>query len=176
MPKVVKIVVAVLVGVLAVGAMAMLALRDASRRPEFCNSCHIVEPYYQSWAAGDLLAHAHEQAGISCQTCHPQRTMTVVHEVVTNWKEGDFVVITDEKVPKEACLSCHGDYATLAERTKNLDPNPHATHLGEEECYQCHKMHKPSPLLNYCLSCHHTGTYQKCTDCHEDQGGAQSGG
>lgn len=175
MPKVVKIVVAVLVSVLAVGTMGMLALRDASRRPEFCNACHIVEPFYRSWASGDLLAHAHQQVGIRCQTCHPQRTTDVLRRVVTNVKEGDYVVLVDEKASNEECLICHGDYATLAERTKDLDPNPHASHLGEEQCHQCHRMHRPSPLMNYCQGCHHTGTYQKCTECHEDSGGEQGG-
>ena len=44
---------------------------------------------------------------------------------------------------------------TLAEKTKNLEPNPHKSHLGAVNCVECHKADKPSkqPEL-MCNSCH----------------------
>ena len=42
--------------------------------------------------------------------------------------------------PKETCLSCHGSYDKLAERTAKLTPNPHFSHRGEEDCTNCHSL------------------------------------
>ena len=54
--------------------------------------------------------------------------------------------------PKETCLSCHGSYDKLAERTAKLTPNPHFSHRGEEDCTNCHSLHGKSRL--------------ECNDCH----------
>ncbi len=152
--RILKIVVAVVVGLLCVASMAVLAMRDTSRRPEYCKTCHVVQPYYETWASGDLLAAKHAQTGIRCQSCHPQRTLDVLRENVTNLQSGDTVKITNVAWTDEQCLSCHGDEATLVERTKNLDPNPHAMpHQGADlQCTECHKMHEPSQDL--CIQCH----------------------
>ena len=57
--------------------------------------------------------------------------------------------------PKSQCLQCHQSYDALAEKTKNLEPNPHKSHLGAVNCVECHKADKPSkqPEL-MCNSCH----------------------
>lgn len=54
--------------------------------------------------------------------------------------------------PKETCLSCHGSYDKIAERTAKLTPNPHFSHRGEEDCTNCHSLHGKSRL--------------ECNDCH----------
>src|SRR5512133_3254 len=36
---------------------------EYSMQPEFCRSCHIMEPYYQAW-------HSSKHAGIPCADCH----------------------------------------------------------------------------------------------------------
>jgi nitrate/TMAO reductase-like tetraheme cytochrome c subunit len=153
MLRVVKIVVAVVVTLLCVATMGVLAMRDASRRPEYCNTCHVVQPYYETWVEGDLLAHEHQRAGIPCQTCHPQDMQALLREQQVNLQAGSTVMIVDSAWADDECLACHGDVATLAERTQALDPNPHASpHLGEVECVQCHRMHKTSEYA--CAECH----------------------
>lgn len=78
------------------------------------------------------LADGHKAQGLACENCHgTPRTSTV---------------------RMEACLKCHGSYATVAARTKNLQPNPHDNHVIDLECSKCHQGHKP--LTNYCLTCH----------------------
>ncbi|MFU0842652.1 MAG: Cytochrom-c3-2 domain-containing protein [Burkholderia sp.] len=56
---------------------------------------------------------------------------------------------------KDQCLKCHGPYDKLAEKTKNVVPNPHYSHLGKVECVECHKPDAPAnkPEL-MCNSCH----------------------
>jgi cytochrome c nitrite reductase small subunit len=153
MLRVVKIVVAVVVTLLCVATMGVLAMRDASRRPEYCNTCHVVQPYYETWVEGDLLAHEHQRAGIPCQSCHPQDMQALLREQQVNLQAGSTVMIVDSAWADDECLACHVDVATLAERTQGLDPNPHASpHLGEVECVQCHKMHKTSEYA--CAECH----------------------
>ena len=56
-------------------------------------------------------------------------------------------------VVKDQCKACHGDYAKLAEKTKNLDPKPHKSHLGDVDCQECHKADKAKPELT-CNQCH----------------------
>ncbi|MBK1623965.1 hypothetical protein CKO32_10340 [Afifella marina DSM 2698] len=37
-------------------------------------------------------------------------------------------------------------------RSEGMSPNPHASHLGEIDCTECHKAHSPSTL--FCSVCH----------------------
>jgi hypothetical protein len=53
---------------------------------------------------------------------------------------------------KEYCLKCHGTYDELAQKTSNVKPNPHQSHLGEIECGLCHKSHRS--FVNHCAECH----------------------
>lgn len=60
---------------------------------------------------------------------------------------------TDGFAVKKTCMQCHGDYKTLAAKTKNLEPNPHFSHMGEVNCVECHKADKVKPE-SMCNSCH----------------------
>ncbi len=56
-------------------------------------------------------------------------------------------------VTKYQCQACHGDYQKLGDMTKNLNPNPHRSHMGEVNCEECHKPNQSQPTL-MCNSCH----------------------
>lgn len=80
------------------------------------------------------LAEVHVAKGIPCAGCHKETPPS-------------------KKVRTEQCQTCHGDYAALAEKTKNMKPNnAHANHLGDLECRECHQGHKPDKLV--CNECH----------------------
>jgi fumarate reductase flavoprotein subunit len=86
--------------------------------------------------AGTFLADRHGAAGIDCTGCH------------------------NESPPKAApdtrvCLSCHGPNDKLAEKTADLEANPHASHLGDLDCGNCHHGHNAS--VDYCGRCHTFG-------------------
>jgi fumarate reductase flavoprotein subunit len=78
------------------------------------------------------LAELHKEAGLTCDACHgngPKKPPTMTQ-----------------------CLGCHESYAKVAERTKNLEPNPHDNHLIDLECTKCHLGHKAQVI--YCRTCH----------------------
>lgn len=50
------------------------------------------------------------------------------------------------------CLECHDSYQAVAERSRDKVPNPHASHLGQPRCTECHSEHGGSVLL--CSRCH----------------------
>ncbi len=56
-------------------------------------------------------------------------------------------------VTKQQCMQCHGSYEQLGEKTANLEPNPHKSHMGEVNCEDCHKVDKAKPEL-MCDQCH----------------------
>ncbi len=89
-----------------------------------------------SVAAATPRLNKHAAKNVSCEACHGVANPTVAPKV-------------------EQCSTCHGDYKTLKEDTKNINPNPHdAFHLGNGDirCSLCHKNHQESTLL--CNQCH----------------------
>ncbi len=83
--------------------------------------------------AQPYTADRHLARKAPCQACH-----------VT----GD----TSVPVRKENCLVCHQSYEVVAQKTKDLTPNPHFNHYGERDCSTCHFGHKPS--VTSCNQCH----------------------
>src|SRR3954465_5488607 len=49
--------------VLVVGLGGMGAFAEYSMQPDFCRSCHLMEPYYQAW-------HASTHKNVACTDCH----------------------------------------------------------------------------------------------------------
>lgn len=86
-----------------------------------------------AYAADMVVYGKHLENGVSCEDCH----------------ETDKPV---KRAPDSACKSCHGEYPEVAELTKELEINPHASHQGEPRCTLCHKTHEPSVLM--CNQCH----------------------
>jgi fumarate reductase flavoprotein subunit len=83
-----------------------------------------------------LLLDKHTKADIECKACHGTTE-------------------PPKAVGMDVCISCHGAYEQLAEKTKKVAPNPHDSHLGEAECSTCHHIHKPSE--DGCRACHEWG-------------------
>lgn len=152
MPRAGKIILAVFTTVLALGSMAFLVLEAQGRKPEHCAGCHVIEPYVESWRSSDYEAADHSQVGVDCLSCHPRTIGNELSEQVAYRTDNYREPLPEVKVRQEVCLRCHGDYKLMGERTADVFPNPHASHLGEVDCRLCHKMHKES--LNYCDECH----------------------
>lgn len=80
-----------------------------------------------------MLAERHAKRGVACTSCH--------------------VKSPNDKPTMTQCLACHGgSYENLAKKTDESDINPHATHMGESECSECHSGHKQPRLV--CDNCH----------------------
>jgi fumarate reductase flavoprotein subunit len=76
----------------------------------------------------------HTDFGVDCITCHDEDPPA-------------------KPVPTEVCLSCHGSYDDLADKTSDMGANnPHGSHNGPLDCGNCHGVHRPS--VNFCAQCH----------------------
>jgi fumarate reductase flavoprotein subunit len=81
-----------------------------------------------------LLLQKHVGKGLSCNGCHQENPPAT-------------------PVKTSQCLSCHGTYEQLADKTDGKGAvNPHGSHQGDLSCDSCHNVHKPS--VNYCSQCH----------------------
>ena len=83
--------------------------------------------------AGDHM----QKFGITCTQCH-----------------GDTGLLDDaESTVNAYCISCHGDLGNVSkEYTKDLEIDPHSSHLGVINCTACRGGHEPSSM--YCNNCH----------------------
>jgi hypothetical protein len=97
------------------------------------NGVEGLRPFFDSWASSEHLDCVHAEARVPCSSCHAK-----------------FSVEEDSNM--EVCLKCHGSYADMALVTKDTEPNPHDSHLGEVDCTLCHKIHEPS--MDLCEQCH----------------------
>src|SRR5215213_11266887 len=52
-----------LLAVIVFGLGGMGAFAEYSMQPDFCRSCHLMEPYYQAW-------HNSTHKGVACTKCH----------------------------------------------------------------------------------------------------------
>ncbi|MDQ2082526.1 cytochrome c3 family protein [Xanthobacteraceae bacterium Astr-EGSB] len=81
-----------------------------------------------------LLLQKHVGKGLNCNGCHQENPPA-------------------KPVAMEKCLSCHGPYDKLADKTDGKGAhNPHSSHQGDLSCDSCHHVHKTSE--NYCSQCH----------------------
>lgn len=143
-----------------------------------CALCHMV-PHVESLEDTNLLAYAHAQEGLACLDCHNDlEPLEQVHEGAHPWEP-----IKARRFEMQFCFDCHmanehTSYEQVIGRTEDYiiedqEINPHDPHASVERiepirCALCHQMHKESPLVDGCYSsCHHSGTLQSCSTCHE---------
>lgn len=150
---------AAILGVLAVTLLSGWGVYRYHEMPQFCgNTCHIMQPYVDTWEGNVLLASKHAKMGVTCLQCHEPTVEEQVNELVKYVQKDYEQPLAKRQFEKEWCLRCHehGSYAEIAERTKPLEDewgrNPHHSHNGELECYSCHSIHQQSTM--YCAECH----------------------
>ena len=183
-------------------------------KPEFCVTCHLMQPYLDSWTGektskddSPLLAnlHATSDEEIECLDCHPSEIKEQVTELVA-FITGDYRAPLEQRIfEDQMCLDCHENREAIIELTadyeldysevpaemlvqleeggydleehSNINPHaqtidpfsidPHAEGGEPIACSNCHVMHRNSPEIGYCYSCHHSGTFAPCNVCHE---------
>lgn len=151
------VIIGVLLGVVVIGGVGAIGLWTYHERPQFCGTCHVMQPYLESWQASEYGAYAHGVEDVTCLECHVPTTQQQVDELVV-YMQGDFTVPLEEReYGNEFCFDCHEPnehttYEEVIELTADLELNPHGSHLGELECDLCHKMHRVSE--DYCAECH----------------------
>jgi nitrate/TMAO reductase-like tetraheme cytochrome c subunit len=168
--------------IIGIGSVFMVGTVELSSTPGFCGSCHVMKPYYQSWADS-----SHSQ--IACVECHisPGLTAEVRKKfegiaMVARYFTGTYGTNPWAEVDDEACLRCH-ERRLLAGRELFGDVLfDHRPHLAEVRrglrlrCTSCHSQIVQGSHITVtsstCILCHfkdqqpNTGTAE-CSLCHE---------
>ena len=149
-----KAAIAILSVMVVLGIAGGVGFWQYHKQPRFCGTCHIIQPYVESWESPPFLDYLHAQQGVTCLQCHEATLKQQLREIVLT-VTGDYEdPLRQRRFDREWCLRCHehGSYQEVIEMTEDLEPNPHIAHTGELECQVCHKEHAPSEY--YCSQCH----------------------
>ena len=184
------IVLGVVVAVIVVAGIGFWVWHET---PNFCGTmCHdTMGSYLEGYENSDLLVAEHAANNVRCLDCHEAEISTQIAELQTQIS-GDYrIPLAKMEVEDEFCLrdGCHSraeiedalaDYVApdgtqINPHVQLIDPNskgrvesPHNSG-SEIACAECHTSHRDSKEISYCYkTCHHTETFEKCTDCHDD--------
>ena len=179
-----------------IGGAGSAAFAEYSMQPDFCRSCHIMEPYYQAW-------HSSTHKNVPCTDCHfePGLKNTFKGKWEASSQAAKFITGTYGSKPHAqirdvSCMrsGCHEkrilegkvDWTVTTPKgntvTIKFDHKPHHTEerRGKElRCVSCHSQIVQGQLLvvtlDTCFLCHMKGkehgrneqTVGGCTSCHE---------
>ena len=172
-----------------------MVFAEYSMQPDFCRSCHIMEPYYQAW-------HNSTHRDVACGDCHfePGWRHTIKGKFEASSQAVKYITNTygskpHAEVRDASCLreGCHAqrllegkvDWETQTHRgdpiTIQFDHAPHLEELrrGKElRCVSCHSQMVQGKhitvTLDTCFLCHFKGMKHGrdeevlggCTSCH----------
>jgi predicted CXXCH cytochrome family protein len=166
---------------LALGLVGVVFAVHMSSQPQFCGSCHIMKPYYQSWAQ----SHHNE---IACVECHISPGVTAeirkkyeAMAMVAKYFTGTYSENPWAEVEDAACLRCH-DRRLLEGQVSfhgvNFDHTPHMTETRRGlhlRCTSCHSQivqgSHIAVTVSTCALCHFKGQpvnagLAECRACH----------
>lgn len=127
-------------GLIAVAAVSLLLVAfvvtaAATDKPNFCRTCHEMDPYVDAWAVG-----AHKST--SCVECHVDAgpVARLAHKFVALgevWSHikgtPPFPLDTRAPIPDERCVRCHERVVV------NVPKFDHARHARSSPCERCHR-------------------------------------
>jgi len=164
---------------IGIGLVVLLGAVHVTSQPQFCRSCHIMKPYYQSWRHS-----THKK--VACVECHiapgfkaEVRKKYEALSMVAKYFTGTYGTNPWAQVEDAACLRCH-ERQTLGKSSLHGIPFDHAVHLAEVRgkklrCASCHSQNTQESHIavsaTTCILCHFkgvkpgTGTAQ-CLECH----------
>ncbi len=194
-----RVVLLVVAAVLVLGGAATAGLWQVTATPQFCNSCHIMRPYVEAWAASK-----HRQ--VTCVQCHYppdfKAALWVKFQAATQlvkWATETYSSKPFAEVQDASCLrsGCHGRSELEARGTITTAGGvrfDHGRHLApvktghQLRCTSCHAQMVVDRHFQVthatCFTCHFKGTREGreltpiagCTGCHEPpQGDIQVG-
>ncbi|PKO16370.1 MAG: hypothetical protein CVU39_08375 [Chloroflexi bacterium HGW-Chloroflexi-10] len=162
----------VIIALVAIGIGSMAVIHQSDTNPNFCSTCHIMQPNVTSYQTGNTMDNVHQQAGVECKDCHDYPVPAEIASGV-NYLVGNYEVDTQGKILKrvytdEMCLDCHISQEYVADVTDFLFRNPHNSHWGFMPCSECHISH--GEQIDYCSSCHDNGGQRMTGEPIEDRG------
>lgn len=138
-----------------------------STRPEFCRSCHIMEPYYRAWETSTHKEYA------TCVDCHypkgagilPQKTRAlsqVVQYVTRTYRPRPRAEVPDKNCLQEGCHETRLLYGkTTSDEGIHFNHTPHLTEVRRGLQLQCTSCH--SQIV---VGTHIEVTWSTCYLCH----------
>jgi nitrate/TMAO reductase-like tetraheme cytochrome c subunit len=177
--------IAIQVGILLVilAAIGTVGFIEYSGQPSFCTNCHIMRPYYDSWASSShnsvKCIDCHYAPGIRAEAMGKLQAANQVVKYIT----GTYGIRPWAEIEDAACLrsGCHSERALEGEVNFEGVRFDHTHHLGElrrgknlrctschsqivqgahvtvtaETCYLCHFKDRPAgqPIAG-CTGCH----------------------
>jgi nitrate/TMAO reductase-like tetraheme cytochrome c subunit len=172
--------------VLIISAFVTAHFTSAS---SFCDSCHEMEPYYQSWQAST-------HSGVECRECHiPPGAIPYIETKLGSFREiyvhfsshPDAPLAVTRQIPNSNCLACHKPPPDPTLPTVTFS---HDKHSGLD-CISCHvrfvhttvnpPYYQDPAAMSSCLQCHngsiapndcsycHTAPHEargECSNCH----------
>ncbi len=157
---------AVLIGGLSIGILLILTVVavQVTSTPEFCGSCHIMQPYYQSWKTST-------HTGIACVECHiPPGLGSEVRKkfealaMIARYVTGTYSTNPWAEVEDAACLRCHDKRLIQGKVLFGkvlFDHRPHLLELRRGKKLRCTSCH--SQIVQ---GSHVTVTPSTCFLCH----------
>jgi len=169
------------------GGMALIwGSMEYTSRPKFCNTCHYMEPFYQSWATSS-------HADIVCTECHfePGLTGKIKGKLNGLYQVTKYVSLAYKKskpwaeISDHSCMreGCHQEQTLLGPiEFKNVRFD-HSHHLGELRrgkqlrCTSCHSQVVQGDHIlvteGTCFVCHMKdrdteSRLSQCQTCHTD--------
>jgi nitrate/TMAO reductase-like tetraheme cytochrome c subunit len=129
-----------LVVLFVVSGLLLVWAEHKTAKPEFCGSCHIMEPYYESWHA-DLHGRKLEIACVECHYAPGEKTTIKAHlrglSQVASYVSGRYGTSSPRAhVDNRSCLTskCHDDLNFMdKEITLGTVKFKHAKHLQFDE-------------------------------------------
>ncbi|MDP2912642.1 MAG: NapC/NirT family cytochrome c [Candidatus Omnitrophota bacterium] len=179
----------IIAAVLLLFIAGFVFLFEFSTSPQFCKSCHIMKPYYESWKASK-----HNKVG--CVECHYppsgpreylwkkfQALSEVVKYVTRTYKPRPFAEVEDSACLREGCHSKRLlDGKLTFGRGVKFDHRPHLTESRRGRQLRCTSCHSQIMVgshvevtLDTCYLCHFKGLKGArelkpiggCVSCHE---------
>jgi nitrate/TMAO reductase-like tetraheme cytochrome c subunit len=164
--------------VIIAGGVGAAGFAEYSMQPDFCRSCHIMEPYYQAW-------HGSTHKNVACVDCHfePGLEKTLkgkwqASSQAIKWATGTYGSKPHAEVRDASCMrsGCH-EQRLLEGKVKWQVPSvrgghvtitfDHAPHLTEQRrgkqlrCVSCHSQIVQGQhivvTLDTCFLCHFKG-------------------
>ncbi len=168
--------------VTGLGAVLTFGVMEVTSTPGFCGTCHVMNPYYESWKGS-----SHNE--IACVECHIspgiQEKLKKKFEaasMVASYVTGTYGTNPWAEVDDEACLVCH-QRRLLAGQEKFgdllFDHKPHLRQLRRGKRLKCTSCHSQivqgshiAVTTSTCILCHFKGQQPnqgtaRCTLCHQ---------
>lgn len=160
--------------ILVISILSGLELNNKLYNPEFCGSCHEMQPYYLTYLypINGSIINDHE---LTCIQCHSGRNTyeakkTIVFESITYGLNLSGSFSRDELKPD--CIKCH------------IPHTPVHNNMNNSACIDCHRAHTRNTNLNItkkpfislhmenkCQFCHGQDfEIPRCIKCHSGHG------